>query len=27
MIEDGELIPQEDSQTLRKAPITLGLVV
>jgi predicted RNase H-like HicB family nuclease len=27
MIEDGEPIPEEDSQTLRKAPITLGLVV
>jgi predicted RNase H-like HicB family nuclease len=27
MIEDDEPIPQEDSHTLRKAPITLGLVV
>jgi predicted RNase H-like HicB family nuclease len=27
MTEDGEPIPEEDSQTLRKAPITLGLVI
>jgi predicted RNase H-like HicB family nuclease len=27
MTEDGEPIPEEDSQTLRTAPITLGLVV
>ena len=25
MTEDGQPIPEEDSQTLRKAPITLGL--
>jgi predicted RNase H-like HicB family nuclease len=25
MSEDGQPIPEEDSQTLRKAPITLGL--
>ena len=27
MAEDGESIPEEDFETLRKAPITLGLVV
>jgi predicted RNase H-like HicB family nuclease len=27
MAEDGEPIPEEDFETLRKAPITLGLVV
>jgi predicted RNase H-like HicB family nuclease len=27
MAEDGESIPEEDFETLRKAPITLGLIV
>jgi predicted RNase H-like HicB family nuclease len=27
MIEDGQSIPEEDSQTIRNAPITLGLIV
>jgi predicted RNA binding protein YcfA (HicA-like mRNA interferase family) len=27
MIEDGQPIPEEDAQTLRNAPVTLGLVV
>jgi predicted RNase H-like HicB family nuclease len=27
MAEDGESIPEEDFETLRKAPITLGLVI
>jgi predicted RNase H-like HicB family nuclease len=27
MAEDGEPIPEEDFETLRQAPITLGLVV
>jgi predicted RNase H-like HicB family nuclease len=27
LTEDGELIPEENPQILRKAPVTLGLVV
>jgi len=27
MIEDGQPIPEEDAQTLRNAPMTLGFVV
>ena len=27
MIEDGEAIPEEDPQIIRKAPVTLGLVL